>query len=132
MAAASINPMVKAIRQLIECCNIKGSNGSLAHFTGAILRPTRASELIADGHSLEFVRIWLKHRHQETTRRSYTRYPPGEMLDVATVMANLDAKLYPYDTNPQVLHQNLEDLRQHPEMHELDGLLMTNGEPLYG
>ena len=85
--------------------------------------------MITNGYSLEFIRIWLKHRRQATTRRSYTRYPPGDMLDVATVMANVDAKLYPYDTNPEVLKQSLEDLRQYPEMHELDGLVMTNGEP---
>lgn len=120
MVAARINPMVKAVRHLIKNHDIRDSNNNLAHFTGAILRPTRASELIANGYSLEFVRIWLKHRHQATTRRSYTRYPPGEMLDVATVMANINAKLYPYDTNPEVLRQNLEDLRQYPEMHELD------------
>ncbi|WP_261891629.1 tyrosine-type recombinase/integrase [Acaryochloris marina] len=132
MTAARINPMVKAVRHLIEHYDIRDSNDNLAHFTGAILRPTRASELIANDYSLEFVRIWLKHRHQTTTRRSYTRYPPGEMLDVATVMANIDAKLYPYDTNPEALRRNLEDLRQYPDMHELDGLVMTNGEPLYG
>lgn len=132
MIAGKLNPMVRAVCHLIKYCDIRDSNNELAYFTGAILRSTRASELIANGYSLEFVRVWLKHRHKATTKRSYTRYPPGEMLDVATVMANLDAKLYPYDTNPETLRQNLEDLRQYPEMHSLDGLTMTNGEPLYG
>lgn len=126
------NPMVKAIRHLIEYCDIKDSNGKLAHFTGAILRPTRATYLIHNGYSLEFVRIWLKHRSAATTKRHYTRYRPGELLDVATVMANLDGKFYPYDSNPEVLRQNLDDLRQNPELHELDGLTMLNGEPLIG
>lgn len=122
---ASANPMVKAIRHLIEQCNIRDSNGQLITFTGAILRPSRATQLIREGFSLEFVRIWLKHRSATTTKRHYTRYRPGELLDVACVMANLDGKFIPYDSNP-------ESLRQNPEMHELDGLKMPNGEPLYG
>lgn len=119
------NPMVKAIRHIIKHCEIKDSNGRLATFTGNILRPSRATHLINNGFSLEFVRLWLKHRQAETTRRHYTRYRPGELLDVATVMANLDGRLYPYDSDPQ-------SLRQNSELHELDGLTMLNGEPLYG
>jgi integrase/transposase-like protein len=122
---AGLNPMVKMIRHLIEHCEIKNSNGRLANFTGAILRPSRATHLIHNGFSLDFVRIWLKHRHASTTKRHYTRYPPGELLDVAAVMANLGKKYYPYDSNPQ-------SLRENPELHELDGLTMLNGEPLYG
>lgn len=125
MTTAWTNPMVKIIRHLIEHCEIKDSNGNLANFTGAILRPSRATHLINNGFSLDFVRIWLKHRHATTTKRHYTRYRPGELLDVATVMANVDKKFYPYDTNP-------ERLRENPELHELDGLTMLNGEPLYG
>ena len=81
--------------------------------------------MICDGFSFEFIRIWLKHRSSKTTKRHYTRYQPGEMLDVACVMANLDGKFMSYDTN-------LESLRQNPGLHELDGLKMPNGEPLYG
>lgn len=125
MIDALHNPMVKTIRHLIEHFEIKDSNGRLAKFTGRILRPTRATHLIRDGFSLEFIRIWLKHQEIKTTKRHYTLYPPGELLDVATVMANVDKKYYPYDSNP-------ESLRQHPELHELDGLTMLNGEPLYG
>lgn len=125
MIAATSNPMVKAVRHLIEQCNIFDSNGRLAGFTGAILRPSRATQLIHDGFSLEFIRIWLKHRHATTTKRHYTRYRPGELLDVACVMANMDAKFVPYESNP-------ESLRQNPEQHELDGLKMPGGEPLYG
>ena len=115
MIASDSNPMVSAIRQLIEHCNIRDSNGVLAKFTGAILRPSRATDLIRNGHSLEFVRIWLKHRYASTTKRHYTRYRPGELLDVSCVMANLEGKFYPYDSNP-------EKLRQNPELHEIDGL----------
>ncbi|MBW4545940.1 MAG: site-specific integrase [Symplocastrum torsivum CPER-KK1] len=122
---AGCGPMVRMIRYLIEHCEIKDSNGKLAKFTGAILRPSRATHLIRNGFSLDFVRIWLKHRHATTTKRHYTRYPAGELLDVATVMANLDKKYYAYDSNPQ-------SLRDNPELHELDGLTMLNGEPLYG
>jgi len=125
ITTAAANPMVKMIRHLIEHCEIKDSNGKLAHFTGAILRPSRATHLIQNGFSLDFVRIWLKHRYASTTKRHYTRYPPGELLDVAVVMANLDKKFYPYDSNPQ-------SLRENPELHELDGLTMLSGEPLYG
>ena len=123
--AATSNPMVKMIRYLIKHCEIKDSNGKLAHFTGAILRPSRATHLIQNGFSLDFVRIWLKHRRAETTKRHYTRYAPGELLDVAAVMANMDNRYYAYDSNPQ-------SLRDNPELHELDGLTMLNGEPLYG
>ncbi|MBD2436590.1 site-specific integrase [Nostoc sp. FACHB-110] len=119
------NPMVKTINCLIQKCNIQDSNGKLVKFTGAILRPSRATHLINNGFSLDFVRIWLKHRDERTTRRYYTRYEPGQLLDVATVMANVDQKFYPYESNP-------ESLRQNPELHELDGLKMLNGEPLYG
>ncbi len=122
---ADSNPMVKAIRHLIERCNICDSNGQLAGFTGAILRPSRATQFIRDGYSLEFIRIWLKHLSVNTTKRHYTRYRPGELLDVACVMANLDGKFIPYDSNP-------ESLRQNPEQHELDGLKMPSGEPLHG
>ena len=122
---AGNNPMVKVIRRLIEQCEIKDSNGTLAKFTGAILRPSRATHLIRNGHSLEFVRIWLKHRSATTTKRYYARYRPGELLDVACVMANLEGKFLPYDSNP-------ESLRQNPELHELDGLKTPFGEPLYG
>lgn len=132
IAVATENPMVKAIRHLIKQCDIRDSNGNLAHFTGAILRPSRATHLIHNGFSLEFVRIWLKHRKTSTTKRHYIRYRPGELLDVAHVMTNLDGKFYPYDSNPEFLHQNLSDLRQNPELHQLDGLNMLNGEPLYG
>lgn len=125
LSASVSNPMVSAIRHLIEHYNIKDSNGVLAKFTGAILRPSRATDLIRNGHSLEFVRIWLKHRHASTTKRHYTRYRPGELLDVCCVMANLEGKFYPYDSNP-------EKLRQNPNLHELDGLKTPYGEPLYG
>lgn len=125
MAEAGNNPMVKVIRLLIEQCEIKDSNGELAKFTGAILRPSRATYFIRNGFSLEFVRIWLKHRSAMTTKRHYTRYRPGELLDVACVMANMDGKFIPYDSNPESLLQN-------PELHELDGLKMPFGEPLYG
>ncbi|MEH1855507.1 tyrosine-type recombinase/integrase [Nostoc sp.] len=124
------NPMVRVIRSLIEKCNILDSNGKLANFTGAILRPSRATELINTGYSLHFVRKWLKHRRKSTTRLHYTRYDPGQLLDVGSVMANLGQKFYPYDSNPESL--NPESLRQNPELHELDGLTMLNGEPLYG
>ncbi|MEH2153259.1 tyrosine-type recombinase/integrase [Nostoc sp.] len=127
---SSSNPMVKTINDLIEKCNIQDSNGKLVKFTGAILRPSRATHLINNGFSLDFVRIWLKHRNERTTRRHYTRYEPGQLLDVATVMANVDQEFYPYDSNPESL--NPESLRQNPELHELDGLTMLNGEPLYG
>ncbi|MEH1811546.1 MAG: tyrosine-type recombinase/integrase [Nostoc sp.] len=119
------NPMVKVVKSLIEKCNILDSNGKLVNFTGAILRPSRATQLINTGYSLNFVRSWLKHRSERTTRRYYTRYDAGQLLDVASVVANLDQKFYPYDSNP-------ESLRQNPELHELDGLTMLNGEPLYG
>lgn len=122
---ASDNPMVKATRHLIEECNIRDSNGQLAEFTGSILRPSRATQLIRNGSSLEFIRIWLKHRSAKTTKRHYTRYRPGELLDVACVMANMDGKFIPYDSDP-------ESLRQNPELHELDGLKTPFGEPLYG
>ena len=125
LPSATENPMVKAIRHLIEHCNICDSNGQLAAFVGRILRPSRATQMIRDGYSLEFIRIWLKHRSGKTTKRHYTRYPPGALLDVACVMANMDGRFYPYDSNPESLHQN-------PELHELDGLKLTNGEPLYG
>lgn len=125
LVQSSSNPMVKVIRHLIEQCEIKDSNGTLARFTGAILRPSRATHLIRNGYSLEFVRIWLKHRSATTTKRYYTRYRPGELLDVACVMANLEGKFLPYDSNP-------ESLRQNPELHELDGLKTPFGEPLYG
>lgn len=124
------NPMVKAIRQLIKKCEIRDSNGNLAKFTGAILRPSRATHLINNGHSLEYARIWLKHRSVRTTQLYYIRYRPGELLDVATVMANMDGKFYAYDSNPESL--NPESLKQNPEQHELDGLTTPGGEPLYG
>ncbi|MEH2436190.1 MAG: tyrosine-type recombinase/integrase, partial [Nostoc sp.] len=127
---ASSNPMVKAIKSLIEKCNILDSNGKLVNFTGAILRPSQATHLINTGYSLNFVRRWLKHRRESTTRRHYARYKPGQLLDVASVMANLEQKFYPYDSNPESL--NPQSLRQNPELHELDGLTMLNGEPLYG
>ena len=125
LIASNSNPMVNAIWHLIEHYNIKDSNGVLAKFTGAILRPSRATDFIRNGYSLEFVRIWLKHRSASTTKRHYTRYRPGELLDVCSVMANLEGKFYPYDSNP-------EKLRQNPELHELDGLKTPYGEPLYG
>lgn len=125
IVGSSGNPMVKAIRHLIEQCNIRDSNGQMVNFTGAILRPSRATHLIRDGYSLEFIRIWLKHCSVITTKRHYTRYRPGELLDVACVMTNLDRKFVPYDSKP-------ESLRQNPQLHELDGLKMPNGEPLYG
>lgn len=90
-----------------------------------ILRPSRATDLIQNGYSLEFVRLWLKHRSATTTKRHYARYRPGELLDVACVMANLEGKFLPYDSNP-------ESLRQNPGLHELDGLKTPFGEPLYG
>lgn len=125
ISTASVNSMVKAICYLIERCNIRDSNGRLVTFTGAILRPSRATQLIRDGFSLEFIRIWLLHHKALTTKRYYTRYRPGELLDVACVMANLDGKFISYDSNP-------ESLRQNPELHKLDGLKMPTGEPLYG
>ncbi len=124
------NPMVKVIKSLIEKCNILDSNRKLANFTGAILRPSRATQLINDGYSLNFVRSWLKHRRESTTKRHYTRYDAGQLLDVSSVMANVNQKFYPYESNPESL--NPESLRQNPELHELDGLTMLNGEPLYG
>ena len=120
-----MNPMVKAVRQLIQECNIRDSNGNLANFNGEILRPSRATQLIRNGFSLEFVRIWLKHRSATTTKRNYIRYKPGQLLDVACVMANVEGKFIPFDTSP-------ESLRQNPELHELDGLKTLTGEPLYG
>ncbi|QMS91345.1 tyrosine-type recombinase/integrase [Nostoc edaphicum CCNP1411] len=130
MVAAFDNPMVKVIRFLIEKCKILDSNGKLANFTGAILRPSQATQLINTGYSLNFVRSWLKHRSERTTRRHYTRYKAGQLLDVASVMANLDQKYYSYDSNPESL--NPESLRQNSKLHELDGLTMLSGEPLYG
>lgn len=114
---SSHNTMVKVIRHLIKFCQIKDSNGEEANFTGAILRSTRATYLIRNGYSLEFVRIWLKHKSANTTFKYYVRYRPGEMLDVATVMANLDNKFYPYESNPEALRQQFQDLGQNPQSH---------------
>ncbi len=125
LAPSGENPMNKAIRHLISQCDIRDSNGNLVHFTGGILRPTRATYLIRNGYSLEFVRIWLKHSSAVTTKRHYIRYRPGELLDVACVMANMGGKFYAYDSNPESLRQNLD-------LHNLEGLKMLNGEPLYG
>lgn len=125
MVIAKHNPMVKGIRHLIEHSEIKDSNGKLVNFTGQILRPSRATYLIRNGFSLEFIRIWLKHRHTKTTKRHYTRYRPGDLLDVACIMANLDGNFVPYDSDP-------ESLRRNPKLHELDGLQLPSGEPLYG
>jgi integrase/transposase-like protein len=130
MVSSCVNPMVKVIRCLIQKCNILDSNGKLANFTGAILRASQATQLINSGYSLNFVRSWLKHRRESTTKRYYTRYEAGQLLDVGSVMANVAQKFYPYDSNPERL--NPESLRQNPELHELDGLTMLNGEPLYG
>jgi hypothetical protein len=124
--------MVRAIRHLIKFCQIKDSNGEEVNFVGKILRPTRATHLIQNGSSLEFVRIWLKHKSARTTYKHYVRYRPGEMLDVATVMANLDNKFYPYESNPEALGEQFQDLRQNPELHELDGLTTIGGVPLIG
>ena len=126
------NSMVGVIRHLIKYCKIKDSNGKEASFTGAILRPTRATYLIRNGYSLEFVRIWLKHKSAKTTFKHYIRYRPGEMLDVATVMANMDNKFYPYESNPSALLEQFQDLRKNPQSHELDGLTTIGGLPLIG
>jgi hypothetical protein len=78
------------------------------------------------------VRIWLKHKSANTTYKHYVRYRPGELLDVATVMANLDNKFYSYDSNPSALQKQFQDLRQNPKLHELDGLTTIGGVPLIG
>jgi integrase/transposase-like protein len=126
------NVMVKTIRHLIEAYDIRDSNGQLAKFTGAILRPSRASELIQNGYSLEFVRIWLGHRKASTTKRHYALYRQGELLDVAVVMLNLECLFYPYDSDPSSINQMLQHLKEYPELHEIDGMIMPNGEPLVG
>jgi integrase/transposase-like protein len=132
LSGSNRNSMVKAIRHLIKFCQIKDSNGEKASFTGAILRPTRATHLIRNGYSLEFIRIWLKHKSANTTYKHYVRYRPGEMLDVALVMANLDNQFYPYESNPETLRQQFQELRQNPQNHELDGLTTIGGVPLIG
>jgi len=70
---------------------------------------------------LEFIRIWLKHRQTRTTKRHYARYRPGELLDVACVMANLEGKFISYDVI----------LRACQTLNCWSGLLMPSEEPLW-
>jgi len=114
-----VNPMVKAIRHLIKQCDIKAATGcwqnSLELFYAHHGNPYFGwlyLELFAFGSSIA---------KQRLLNDTHARYRPGELLDVACVMA-LEGKFISYDSDP-------ESLRQNPELHELNGLLMPSESP---
>ena len=75
------NPMVRAIRYLIETEYIRDSNGQRPHFTGRITRPSRLQEIRVK-HGIEAARLYADHISGTTTFQHYAPPTPEQVAAV--------------------------------------------------
>jgi transcription elongation factor Elf1/integrase len=113
---ADVNPMVRAIRYLIEAEDIRDSNGQQPHFTGRITRSSRLQEIRVK-HGIEAAQLYADHVSSTTT---FQHYAPPTREQVATadlpfqeLLLNPDNKFLPWQSLPESLLKN-------PKAHELD------------
>ena len=110
------NPMVRAIRYLIETEDIRDSNGQRPHFTGRITRPSRLQEIRVK-HGIEAARLYADHVSSKTTFQHYAPPTPEQVaavdLPFQELLLNPDNKFLPWQSLPESLLQN-------PKAHELD------------
>jgi transcription elongation factor Elf1/integrase len=113
---ADENPMVRAIRYLIEAENIRDSNGQQPHFTGRITRPSRLQEIRVK-HGIEAAQLYADHVSSTTTFQHYAPPTPEEVaaadLPFQELLLNPDNKFLPWQSLPESLLKN-------PKAHELD------------
>ena len=116
MVSATGNPMVRAIRYMIEAEDIRDSNGQLLYFSGKITRASRLQEVRAK-HGLEATQLYADHKHSQTTLQHYappTREQVAENdLPFQKLLLNPDNRFLPWQSLP-------ESLLQDPTAHELD------------
>lgn len=113
---ASVNPMVRIIRMLIERENILDANGQKPHFIGKITRSSRLQEVRAK-HGMEAAQLYADHKSSNTT---FQHYAPPTREQIAKVdlpfqelLLNPDNKFLPWQSLPESLLKN-------PTAHELD------------
>jgi integrase len=113
---ADDNPMVRAIRYLIEAEDIRDSNGQQPHFTGRITRPSRLQEIRVK-HGIEAAQLYADHVSSTTTFQHYAPPTPEEVaaadLPFQELLLNPDNKFLPWQSLPESLLKN-------PKAHELD------------
>jgi len=112
---ADENPMVRAIRYLIEAEDIRDSNGQRPYFTGRITRSSRLQEVRVK-HGIEAAQLYADHVSSTTT---FQHYAPPTREQVATadlpfqeLLLNPDNKFLPWQSLPESLLKN-------PKAHEL-------------
>ena len=115
-AYASVNPMVRIIRILIEKENVLDANGQKPHFTGKITRSSRLQEVRAK-YGMEAAQLYADHKSSNTTFQHYappTREQIAEVdLPFQELLMNRDNKFLPWQSLPESLLKN-------PTAHELD------------
>ena len=116
MPDADDNPMVRAIRYLMEAEDIRDSNGQRPHFTGRITRPSRLQEIRVK-HGIEAAQLYADHASSRTTFLHYAPPTPEEVaaadLPFQALLLNPDNKFLPWQSLPESLLKN-------PKAHELD------------
>ena len=119
----------KAINYLIETEDIRDENGELGKFTDYLARPTRATELFAQGHTLSIVSAWLGHSQLATTANFYTQVSCQQIEEEAghiqKALFNANGEYYAYESLPRSFWKN-------PQAHKLELGSNHINTPIYG
>jgi integrase len=126
------NPLLISIRTLIRHLNICDENGQQSKFIQKILRPTRLTELFAQGHDLAIVSAWAGHKHFVTTSTYYTEVScdliQKEVGHIQKALVNaVDINGHPisYESYPKSFWDN-------PIAHKLELAGTHINTPIYG
>lgn len=123
------HPLVAGIRTLITALNIRDENGQPAKFQSKVLRPTRLTELYAQGHDLSVVSAWAGHKHFATTSTYYTEVSCSlmerEAGHIQKALVNSNGHRLAYESFPKSFWEN-------PTAHKLELGNTHINTPIYG
>jgi integrase/transcription elongation factor Elf1 len=123
------NPLILAIRCLIQAFDIRNENGQLAEFSPKLLRPTRLTQLFEQGHDLSVVSAWAGHKHFATTTTYYT-FVSCELMEreaghIQQALVNSNGQHLPYESLPKSFWRA-------PQAHKLEVSGTHINTPIYG
>jgi integrase/transcription elongation factor Elf1 len=123
------NPLSVGIRTLIKACDIQDENGESAKFQHRITRPTRLTELFAEGHDLAVVSAWAGHKQLATTNIYYTQVScelmEREAGHIQKALVNSGGRQVLYESYPKSFWEN-------PTAHKLELSGTHINTPIYG
>lgn len=117
------------IQHLIETEDIRDDNGKLANFSSCLVRHTRLTQLLEQGHDLAVISAWAGHKHFATTSNFYTKVScdliEQEVGHIQQALLNVNGQYLQYESLPKSFWQN-------PQGHKLDLPGDHINTPIYG